>query len=121
MALAWRAICRSRPYRLDEPRFRGKKAKIRRQHADNLSLETIHEEVAAQDIWIGREALAPAGVGQDDDAVIFRYGRFLFGKGTTQRQIDAERRKKVRRDAQHSDLLGGPRIADDFGVFGVDG
>ena len=34
--------------------------------------------------------------------------RFVFGKGATHREIDAERREKIRRDAHDLCLLGGP-------------
>ena len=110
MPLARRALLRPRPDRLDEPRFRGEEAKVRRQHADDLSLDAVDEDVAAENVWIGSEALAPVGVGQDDDSVVFRYGRFRFGKGATHGEINAERCEKVRRDAHDLDLLGGPGI-----------
>ena len=66
MPLARRALLRPRPDRLDQPRFRGEESKVRRQHADDLSLDAVHEDVAAENVWICIEALAPVGVGQDD-------------------------------------------------------
>ena len=121
MALARHALLRPRPYRQEKPRFRGEEAKIRRQHADDLSRDAVHADVAAENVWIGREALAPVGVGQDDDSVVFRHGRFRFGEGATHREINAQRREKFRRDAHDLDLLGGTGIAQDFGALAIEG
>ena len=73
MALLRRAFLQAcDPYRQKETRFRGKEAKIRRQHADDLSRHAVHADVPAEDVRIGIEALPPVGVGQDDDSVVFR-------------------------------------------------
>ena len=121
MALLRSALLQPGPYRQEKPRFRGEEAKIRRQHADDLSWDAVHAEVAAEDVWIGIKALAPVGVGHDGDSVVFRHGRFRFGEAATHHRIDAKRREKFRRDAHDFFLLGRTGFADDFAAVAKDG
>src|ERR1700747_864415 len=123
MALLRRAFLQPGSYRQKETRFRGKESKIRRQHADNLSRHGVHADVAAEDVWIGIKTLAPVSVGYDghSGAFAFRDFSFLFGEGTTHREIDTECREKIRRDAYDFCLLGRPGFADDFAEVTKDG
>ena len=123
MALLRRAFLQSGSYWQKETRFRGKESKIRRQHADDLSRHGVHPDVPAEDVWIGIKTLPPVGVGHDGHSVAFAFrdGRFLFREGTTHREIDAERREKIRRDAHDFCLLGRTGFADDFAAVTKDG
>src|SRR5947208_4351380 len=121
MALLRRAFRRPGSYRQKETRFRGKESKIRRQHADDLSRHGVHADVPAEDVWIGIKTLPPVGVGHDRHSVVVCHLRFRFGKAATHRKIDAECRKKIRRDAHDFCLLGRTGFADDFAEVTKDG
>src|SRR5437016_7949817 len=122
MALLRRAFRRPGSYRQKETRFRGKESKIRRQHTDDLSRHGVHADVPAEDVWIGIKTLPPVGVGHDGrHSIVFRDGRFLFCKGATHREINAECREKIRRDAHDFCLLNRTGFADDFAEVTKDG
>src|SRR6266571_4363686 len=121
MALLRRAFLRPGSYWQKETRFRGEESKIRRQHADDLSWHGVHPDVPAEDVWIGIKTLPPVGVGHDDNSVVLGHCGFLFAEGATHREIDAEGREKIRRDAHDFCLLGRTGFADDFAEVTKDG
>src|SRR6266446_521701 len=121
MALLRRAFRRPGSYRQKETRFRGKESKIRRQHADDLSRHGVHPDVPAEDVWIGIKTLPPVGVGHDGHSVVLGHRGFLFTEGATHREIDAEGREKIRRDAHDFCLLSRTGFADDFAEVTKDG
>src|SRR6266566_9746772 len=121
MALLRRAFLRPGSYWQKETRFRGEESKIRRQHADDLSRHGVHADVAPEDVWIGIKTLPPVGIGYDGHSVVLGHRGFLFAEGATHREIDAECREKIRRDAHDFCLLGRTGFADDFAEVTKDG
>ncbi len=56
--------------RQEKPRFRGEEAKVRRQHANDLSWHSVHTDFPSEDVLIGIKALAPVGVAQDGHSAV---------------------------------------------------
>src|SRR5438270_14012387 len=96
MALLRSAVLRPGSDWYKEARLPGEKTKVRRQHADDFSLKTVHAQIAAENVWIGIKTLSPVGVGQDHDAVFCRHRRLLLGEAATHRELNAKGREKFR-------------------------
>ena len=70
---------------------------------------------------MGIKTLPPVGVGHDGHSVVLGHRGFRFAEGATHREIDAEGREKIRRDAHDFCLLGRTGFADDFAEVTKDG
>src|SRR5205814_178730 len=85
----------------------------------DLSWDTVYSGITTQNVWIGIETLAPEGVRQDNDVLV--WVRFFIGEVAADREAYPKRREKFRRDADDFLLLHGARITDGFGSLHIHG
>src|SRR5687767_14817145 len=102
--------------RQEYPRFRGEKAEVGGQHANDLSWGGVHAKFPAENLRIRIEVLTPVVVRQDRRAVVLnRSYRLRFGEAASQHRPGSQRREKIRRDAHDLLVLGRADFTDEFG------
>ena len=103
-----------------QTRAAGQEAEVRRQYADHRRLGAVNADAPADRVRIGAQPLAPVRVGQDHDVVGLE-GRLLVGERAADYRTASERGEEVGRHAHHLLALGRPGVADDSGVFPIEG